>query len=313
METTAATTNVISIQDSNPERFDTPTTLASVSLRKIPPNYLPSKVISLEDARNMYKYRVLRLIEDESPSDTDIASFLAVLQQEKEAVYRFAGRKFEEKLVEGAQGIECMKHADGKGPVNLYDIKDIYKMNGDKLEVRKAMYILQSRMWKENRHWALTWEKEYMQDEWKTEYLQPDEDTKKQSRQKGGCVKDCIVRKIADMVKSIQDIGDSVYGEHIGERQPKGQGQQFTQLDGGGYVVKTAQPKKKRKATSMASVIVTTVDDMSELTPNSLPTDQAMMVLQLLKRSGKFKDEDIRDMVRYEGNNGCGIRCIMYS
>jgi hypothetical protein len=250
----------------------------------------------------MYKYRMLHLIEDESPSDTDIASFLAVLQQEKEAVYRFAGRKFEEKLVEGAQGIECMKRADGKKPINLYDIKDIYKINGDKLEVRKAMYILQSRMWKENRHWALTWEKEYMEEEWKTEYLQPDEDTKKKSSQKGGCVKDCIVRKIADMVKSIQDIGDSVYGEHIGERQPKGQGQQFTQLDGGGYVVKATQ-SKKRKATSMASIIVTTVDDMSELTPNSLPTDQAMMVLQLLKRSGKFKDEDIRDMV---SKAGCG-------
>ena len=44
----------------------------------------------------------------------------------------------------------------------------------------------------------------------------------------------------------------------------------------------------------MASVIVTTVDDMSELTPNSLPTDQAMMVLQLLRTSGKIKDEDIR-------------------
>lgn len=295
METTLATTNVISIQDSNPARLVTPTSSISL-LRKIPPNYLPSKVISLEDARSMYKYRLLDLIEDESPSDTDIASFLAVLQQEKEAVYRFAGRKFEEKLVEGAQAIECMKRADGKKLVTLYDIKDIYKMNGDKLEVRKAMYILQSRMWKENRHWALTWEKEYMLEEWKTEYLEPDdEDTKKKSRQKGGCVKDCIVRKIADMVKSMQDIGDTVYGEHIGERQPKGQRQQFTQLDGGGYVVKATQ-SKKRKATSMASIIVTTVDVMSELTPNSLPTDQAMMVLQLLKRSGKFKDEDIREM-----------------
>jgi hypothetical protein len=297
METTTATANVISVQDSNPERLDTPTSL-SISLRKIPPNYLPSKVISLEDARSMYKYRTLHLTEDElsaEPSDADISSFHAVLLKEKEAVYRFAGRKFEEKMVEGAIGIECMKRADGKVPVNLYDVKDIYKMHGDKLEVQKAMYVLQSRMWKENRHWALTWEKEYMQDEWKTEYLQPDEDTKKNSRQKGGCVKDCIVRKIADMVKSIQDIGDSVYGEHIGERQPKGQGQEFTQLDGGGYVVK-ATKSKKRKATSMASIIVTKVDDMSELTPNSLPTDQAMMVLQLLKRGGKLKDEDIRDM-----------------
>jgi hypothetical protein len=247
----------------------------------------------------MYKYRVLNLTEDESspnPSDADIASFHAILQQEKEAVYRFAGRKFEEKLVEGAQGIECMKRVDGKAPVNLFDIKDIYKLNGGKLEVRKAMYVLQSRMWKENRHWALSWEKEYMQDEWKTEYLQPDEDAKKKSRQKGGCVKDCIVRKIADMVKSIQDIGDSSFGEHIGERQPKGQGQEYTQLDGGGYVVKATNSKKRKATTSMASIIVTTVDDMSELTPNSLPTDQAMMVLQLLKRSGKFKDEDIRDM-----------------
>jgi hypothetical protein len=141
----------------------------------------------------------------------------------------------------------------------------------------------------------LSWEKEYMQDEWKTEYLQPDEDAQKKTRPKGGCVKDCIVRKVADMVKSIQDIGDSVYGEHVGERQPKGQGQQYTQLDGGGYVVK-ATKSKKRKATSMASIVVTKVDDMSELTPNSLPTDQAMVVLQLLKRDGKLKDQDIRDM-----------------
>jgi hypothetical protein len=296
METTAATTNVISVQDSNPERLDTPTSV-SISLRKIPPNYLPSKIIGLEDARSMYKYRALHLTEDESsskPSDADIASFHAVLQQEKESVYRFAGRKFEGALIEKAQAMECMKLADGKGPANLYDIKDIYKINGNKLEVRKAMYVLQSRMWKENRHWALSWEREYMQDEWKTEYLQSDEDAKKKS-QKGGCVKDCIVRKIADLVKSIQDIGDTVYGEHIGERQPKGKGQQFTPLDGGGFVVK-ATKSKKRKDTSMASIIVTKLDDMSELTPNSLPTDQAMMVLQLLKKDGKFTDEDIRAM-----------------
>jgi hypothetical protein len=274
---------------------------SAVSLRKIPANYLPLKIVSLDDARKRYQYRALPDGETDNtssrePTDSDLAAFQEVLQQEKEAVYRFAGRKFQERVVEVAQSMECMKHPEtGERPVDLHNVKDIYRMNGDKIEVKKAIYMLQSKMWKENRKWALSWEKEYMQNYWKTEYIETDTDDGKKKR--GGCVKDCIVRKVADLVKSIQDIGDTGFGEHIGERQPKSS-QEYTLLEGGGFVVKAKAglASKKRKATSLSSIIVTPGDDLSELTPNSWPTDEAMMVLRLLKRRGMLNDELIQEM-----------------
>lgn len=283
------------------DAFVTPTSSA-VSMRKIPVNYLPPRVINEHDASSMFKYRLqsdnatnqqpLRM-----PTIEDFASFQITLQHEKEAVYRFANSKFQEKVVAAAQSMDCMKHPEtGEYPVDLLQVKDIYRLCGDKIAVKKAIYVLQSKMWKENRQWALCWEKEYMQ-HCKVEYLETDADEGKKSRQKGGCIKDCIVRKVADLVKSFQDVGDVGFGEHIGERQPKSS-QLYTALEGGGFVVKAPKSKKRKAVTtpSLSSIEVPkVVDDLSDMTPNSWPTDSAMKVLRLLKSRGTLTDELLQE------------------
>jgi hypothetical protein len=69
---------------------------------------------------------------------------------------------------------------------------DIYKMN-ETADVWKAMYISANPgCGRKSTLGVDLGEKEYMQDEWKTEYLQPDEDTTR----KKGCQKVAVSRTV---------------------------------------------------------------------------------------------------------------------